>query len=163
MNSNKTCWTYKCKYRLSQNVRCQATAKVIKFDGKWILQASDEKHTCEPNRVKIVAERLRFRMKDLVREDPVKPVSFAVRKVKIEAAEMFAEDEDFYQHLLSELGHDSALESQMLRVRYEIIGETPRSGTFVNPMSTKKYILSNLTIYIHFLTECRRTHSNVPA
>ena len=119
---------------------------MIKFDGKWILQASDEKHTCEPNRVKIVAERLRFRMKDLVREDPVKPVSFAVRKVKIEAAEMFAEDEDFYQHLLSELGHDSALESQMLRVRYKIIGETPKSRTFVNPMSTKKYILSNLTI-----------------
>ena len=33
----------------------------------------------------------------------------------------------------------------------------------LNPISRKKYLISNLIIYFHFLTEWWRTHSNVLA
>ena len=41
---------------------------------------------------------------------------------------MYGQDTEFYQHLLYELGNDSALEKQLLRVRYEMIGETSKSN-----------------------------------
>ena len=34
---------------------------------------------------------------------------------------------------------------------------------WLNPISRKKYLISNLNIYFHFLTESWRTHSNVLA
>ena len=60
-------------------------------------------------------------------------VGKAVRAVQIEAAREFGDDEMFYQHLVAELGTDSALEKQLLRVREEIIGKTPRSRNAFDP------------------------------
>ena len=123
-------WWYCCKYRLT----------VIKFDEKWILQQADENHTCEPNRPKVIAELLRHKMKEIVRRDPVRAVGKAVRTVRVEAAEEYGDDKEFYHHLISELGTDSALEKQMLRVRAEIIGPTPRSRNQFKPEEFLKRI-----------------------
>ena len=133
-------WWYCCKYRLTQKVRCPAKARVIKFDEKWILQQADENHTCEPNRPKVIAELLRHKIKEIVRSDPVRAVGKAVRTVRVEAAEEYGDDKEFYHHLISELGTDSALEKQMLRVRAEVIGPTPRSRNMFNPEKFLKRI-----------------------
>ena len=133
LSRDKSCWTYCCKYRLTRGVRCPATARVVQLGEKWILQMATDIHTCEPSRPRVIAEKLKAQMKELVRNDPVKPVSQAAKQVRIEAAEIYASDPEFYQHLLLELGSDSALEKQLLRVRYEIVGETPKSRNFITP------------------------------
>jgi hypothetical protein len=45
-------------------------------------------------------------MKSLVRKVPVKAVRKAVRAVRIQAADEYGEDEDFYLNLVAELGTD---------------------------------------------------------
>ena len=72
-------------------------------------------------------------MKEIVRCDPVQPVGRAVRKVRVEAAEMYGEEEEFFDHLITELGSDPALEKQLLRVRLEIYGQTPKSRNHFDP------------------------------
>ena len=134
LSSDKSCWTYNCKYRLSPMVRCPATAKVISFDGRWVLHSAEDNHKCEPSRARVTAEELKARMKDIVRKDPAKPVSHAARVVRLEAAREYGDDEEFHQNLVSELGSDAALEKQLLRVRYEVMGETPRSRNAVDPV-----------------------------
>ena len=108
-------------------MRCPARARVIMFEDKWILQSADNNHTCEPNKAKVTAELLRCRMKSIVRANPALPCGQAVRTVRIQAATEFGNDDDFYKHLVAELGTDAALEKQLLRVRHEVIGPTPRS------------------------------------
>ena len=126
-------WSYSCKYRQTPKVKCPAKARVILFGDKWILQSADDNHTCEPNTARVTAELLKHRMKNIVRQDPVQACGKAVRKVRIEAAEEFGDDEDFYQHLVVEMGTDSSIEKQLLRVRAEIIGTTPRNRNDVHP------------------------------
>ena len=84
-------------------------------------------HSCEPNRARVTAEFLRHKMKNIVRKNPVQAVGKAVRAVRVEAAHEYSEDEDFYLHLIAELGCDSALEKQLLSVWSEIIGPTPKT------------------------------------
>ena len=79
-------------------------------------------------------------MKELVRRDPAKPVGHAAWSIRIEAAKEYSDDEEFYQNLVIELGSDAALEKQLLRVRYEVIGETPRTRNEFNPESFLKGI-----------------------
>ena len=74
-------------------------------------------------------------MKLLIRTDPTQACGEVVRKVRVEAANEYSDDDDFYNHLLAELGNDSALEKQMLRVRHEVIGPTPRSRNAFDPVS----------------------------
>ena len=90
---------------------------MVKVEDKWILAFADDEHNCEPNRPRVVAEHLRHKMKELVRKDPCRAVGKAVRTVRVQEAEGYSEDTEFYQHLIAELGTDSALERQMLRVR----------------------------------------------
>ena len=56
-------------------------------------------------------------MKSLVKDDPAKAVGIAARKIREEAFEEFGDDEEFYDHLFSELGTDAALEKQLQRTR----------------------------------------------
>ena len=63
VNKERNCWTYCCKFRLTKGVRCPASAKV--------LLVTDENHRCEPNRARVIAEKLKCDMKELVRHDPV--------------------------------------------------------------------------------------------
>ena len=75
-------------------------------------------------------------MKEIVRNDPAAPVGKAIRTIRIKAADEYSADEDFYKHLIPELGTDSVLEKkQMLRVRAGIIGPTPSSRNILNPVS----------------------------
>ena len=97
-------------------------------------------HRCEPNKARVTAELLRYRMKNIVRKNPVQAVGKAVRTVKVEAAEEFGADDDFYLHLVAELGTDSALEKQLLRVRAEIIGHTPKSRNAFDAENFLKHI-----------------------
>ena len=131
---DKKYWSYVCKYRRTPKVMCLAKARVSYWEEKekWILQHADS-HVCEPNRPRVIAELLRDRMKSLVRQDPAKAVGKAVRAIRIEAAREYSEDEVFYQKLVAELGTDSALERQLLRVRAEVIGPTPRSRNEFQP------------------------------
>ena len=103
------------------------------YDGKWVLQQVDNNHDCEPSRARVIAEKLRHEMKEIVRADPVQPVGRAVRKVRVAAAEKYGDDEEFFMHLIAELGCDTALEKQLLRVRQEIYGPTPRSRNGFEP------------------------------
>lgn len=126
-------WSYSCKFRLTPKVKCPAKAKVVAFDDKWILQSADDAHTCEPNRARVTAELLRTKMKNIVRSNPTQAVGKAVRTIRIEAAEEYSKNKDFYSHLIAELGTDSALEKQLLRIRAEVIGHTPKSRNDFNP------------------------------
>ena len=74
VNRERNCWTYCCKFRLTKGVRCPASAKVLLVNNKWTLHETDENHRCEPNRARVIAEKLKCDMKELVRHDPVKPV-----------------------------------------------------------------------------------------
>ena len=80
----------------------------------------------------MTAELLRCKMKSIVRTNPALPCGQAVRTVRIQAATEFGNDDDFYKHLVAELGTDAALEKQLLRVRHEVIGPTPRSRIFLS-------------------------------
>ena len=71
-------------------------------------------------------------MKSIVRANPALPCGQAVRTVRIQAATEFGNDDDCYKHLVAELGTDAALEKQLLRVRHEVIGPTPRSRIFLS-------------------------------
>ena len=137
-------WSYVCKYRRTPKVMCSAKARVTFWEdmNKWILQHADD-HVCEPNRPRVIAEMLRERMKCIVRKDPAKAVGKAVRTVRIEAAREYSEDEVFYLKLVSELGTDNALEKQLLRVRAEVIGPTPRSRNEFNPKNFITRIFGN--------------------
>ena len=106
---------------------CPATARVVSSQERWILSSGTDNHTCEPNRARVISESLRCKMKDLVRNDPAKPVGHAARKIREEAFEEYGDEGEFYDHLVSELGSEAALEKQLLRTRYEIIGRTPNS------------------------------------
>ena len=132
-NKYGTTWVYNCKYRLTQKVLCPASAQVVYSEEKWILSSGTDNHLCEPNRPRVIAESLRCKMKELVRNDPAKPVGIAVRKVREEAFETYADEDDFYDHLVYQLGSDAALEKQLLRTRYEIIGQTPKSRNAFAP------------------------------
>ena len=63
-----------------------------------------------------------------MRSDPAQSCGEVVRTVRVQAATEYGEEDDFYKHLVAELGTDSALERQMLRVKHEIIGSTPKSS-----------------------------------
>ena len=104
------------------------------------MQHSDDNHNCEPNRPSVTAESLRDKMKVIVRNDPCKPVGKAVRAVRLEAAREYGDDENFHQNLVAELGTDSALEKQLLRVRAEVIGPTPKSRNTFDPALFMKRI-----------------------
>ena len=73
-NKEGSVWSYRCKYLLTPKIKCKAKAKVVLYDGKWVLQEISNNHECEPNRPRVIAEKLKHEMKELVRSDPVQPV-----------------------------------------------------------------------------------------
>ena len=106
---------------------------MVGFEGKWILQSVDDDHSCEPNRARVTAELLRHKMKEIVRSNPTQAVGKAVRAIRIKASKEYRREKEFYSHLIAELGTDSALEKQLLRVRGDVIGNTPKSRNGFNP------------------------------
>ena len=78
-----------------------------------------------------------------MRLNPSQSCGEAVRKVRVEAASEYGDDEDFYKHLVAELGTNSATEKQLLRVKHEIIGPTPRTRNEFDPLSFLERIFEN--------------------
>ena len=142
-SNDKQSWTYVCKYRKTPKVGCPARAMVGVFESKWFMQCADNNHTCEPNRARVTANLLKHRMKNVMRLNPSQSCGEAVRKVRVEAASEYGDDEDFYKHLVAELGTDSAIEKQLLRVKHEIIGPTPRTRNEFDPLSFLERIFEN--------------------
>ena len=113
------------------------------FESKWFLQGADNYHTCEPNRAKVTANLLIHKMKNMMRSNPAQSCGEVVRTIRVQAASEYGEDDDFYKHLVAELGTDSALERQMLRVKHEIIGPTPKSRNEFDPINFIERIFEN--------------------
>ena len=126
-------WLYICKYRRTPKVMCPARARVSLFESKWIVQHIDDKHTCEPDSGKVIANYMKHRMKEEMRKNPSQPCGEAVRKIRIQAASEYAHDENLYNHVVAEMGTDRALEKQVLRIKHEVIGPTPRTRNQFNP------------------------------
>ena len=72
-------------------------------------------------------------MKEIVRNNPTPAVGKAVREIRVKAFEEYKNDKLFYSHLIAELGTDSALEKQLLRVRHDVIGKTPTNRNEFDP------------------------------
>ena len=87
-------------------------------------------------------------MKSLVRQDPAKAVGKAVRKIRTKVKE-YSEDEVFYQKLVAELGTDSALERQLLRVRAEVIGA---AMNFSREISYQAYLGIQMMLFLTQIT-----------
>ena len=143
-----THWIYHCKYKSTPQIKCPAKAKIAIFDDKWILQHCDDNHKCDPNRVRVTAELLRHKMKCIVRREPECPVGQAIKKIRIEAAEKYSNDEDFYANLVAELGSDTALEKQMYRVRSEIVGPTPKGRHLFHPENYLENLYNDKNIVV---------------
>ena len=119
-NKEKSEAAYLCKFRKHPTFTCKAKATVVRTeDGGWTLVTPDDqiRHSCEPNESGVVASLLREQMKDIVRNDPAKPVSQAIKSVRIEAAKTHGNHEEFYEQIISELGNDKALEDMLYAVR----------------------------------------------
>ena len=130
ISKDKSVFSYVCNERLTLGVKCKAKAVVTNCDvpGKGIkpiLSKVDTDHECLINFLKAIAEEMRHEMKEIVRKEPHKPVTEAVRSVRQMYSEKYDDEDDFFDQLMAELGPDKPLEKQLLRVRKEIIGKTP--------------------------------------
>ena len=85
------------------------------------------------NKADITAEELKQRMGELVMKNPADPVGEAIKKVKMEAAEEYGENEEYYKEIVEALGSYRSLEMRLLRIRERIIGPLPRNRDFFDP------------------------------
>ena len=69
-----------------------------------------------------------------MRKNPTQAVGKAVRDIRVKASEEYRNGKYFYSHLIAELGTDSAFEKQLLRVRHDVIGNTPSSRNYFDPV-----------------------------
>ena len=84
-----------CVQQGNPEFACKAKAIVAKReDGSFFLYSCDDHHNHFVNSAEVTAEELKHRMADIVRKDPVEPVGDAIRKVQIQAAEEYGEDDD---------------------------------------------------------------------
>ena len=114
-------WSYHCKYYSTPTIMCPARAKVGLCDNIWSLLRADKTHRCSPNKARVAAHNLRRRMRNMVRENDNLSCGKIVKIIRSEAKTEFGKDQVFYNELLAELGPDSALEKQLLRVRKEVL------------------------------------------
>ena len=83
LSKNLDSWVYICKYRRTPKDMCPARAKVSLFESKWIVQHIDDKHTCEPDSGKVIANGMKHRIKEEMRKNPSQPCGEAVTKIRI--------------------------------------------------------------------------------
>ena len=132
ISKDKNVFNYVCNARLTIGVKCKAKAVVAKCDipgekVKHIVVKVDDDHNYLMNLPKAIADEMRHEMKEIVRKEPQKPVSEAIRSIRQLYAEKYDEDDDLFDQIMAELGADKPLEKQLLRVRKEIIGKTPKN------------------------------------
>ena len=130
ISKDKSTFSYACNERLTVGIKCKAKAVVVKCEGpdedfKYEVSKLDTEHTCPMNYPKAIADEMRHEMKEIVRKEPHLPVLDAISNVRKSFAEKFDADDETFDHIIAELGADKPLERQLLRVRKEIIGNTP--------------------------------------
>ena len=138
ISKDKSIFNYVCNERLTLGVMCKAKAVVTKCvddanDPRFILSKVDHEHSCKVNIAKAIADALRHEMKEIVRKEPHKPVSDAIRTVRQSLSAKYDSDEDLFDQIMAELGADKPLEKQLLRVRKEIIGTLPPNRNAFDP------------------------------
>ena len=75
----------------------------------------------------ITAESLKLEMAEIVKKDPAKPMSAAIKTVRERAEERYGDGEGFFEEVLDALGGDDAIARRLIDVRAKIIGPTPKN------------------------------------
>ena len=81
----------------------------------------------------ITAESLKLEMAEIVKKDPAKPMSAAIKTVRERAEERYGDGEGFYEEVLDALGGDDAIARRLIDVRAKIIGPTPKNRNQFHP------------------------------
>ena len=102
-------------------MNCDIPGKGIKN----VLVKVDNEHDCIKNIPRAITDEMKYKMKEIVRNEPQQPVGDAIRSVRKVFAENYDEDDDLFDQIIAELGPDKPIEKQLLRVRKEIIGTSP--------------------------------------
>ena len=143
-NQDNTQFKMYCVQQGNPQFSCKAKAKVAKKeDGTFFLYSCDDEHNHLVNKADITAEELKQRMGELVMKNPADPVGEAIKKVKMEAAEEYGEDEEYYKEIVEALGSYRSLEMRLLRIRERIIGPLPRNRDFFDPRFFLKRIFGH--------------------
>ena len=133
-NKEKNKFTMYCVQHNNPEFMCKAKATVCKReDGSYFMFSCDECHSHLVNKAEITAEKLKQRMADIVRMNPVEPVGEAIKAVKLQAADEFGQNEDTFNELVDALGSHHALELRLLRVRDAVIGGMPKNRDCFDP------------------------------
>ena len=133
-NKAKTIYKMYCVQQGNPEFACKAKATVVRRnDDSFFLYSCDIVHNHFTTTSEIIAEELKQRMAELVKKDPVAPVGEAIRAVKLQAAEEYAEDEDLFNEIVSSLGTFHGMELRLFRVRNSIIGPNPKSRNHFDP------------------------------
>ena len=141
VSKDLTKWTMYCLQKGNPEFSCKAKAIVIRReDGTFGLvnEIGDHNHTS--NEAANIADEMRVRMKEIVKENPSVPVGEAVKKTKNEIFEHFGQNEQLLKDIISELGSKHALDQILLRERRKILGPMPKNRNDFNP----KEILQSL-------------------
>ena len=123
-----------CVQQANPEFSCRAKATVVKRDDdSFFLYSCDDAHNHLVNSALIVAEELKQRMAEIVRNNPAAPVGEAISTIKIEAAQEYGDDDDRFNDITDALGSHHALTLKLLRVRDSIIGKMPRNRDYFDP------------------------------
>ena len=138
--TNKTSPTYNyvCSEWLTVGVKCKAKAVVTKCEvpglgEKYVLSKVDNNHSCTINYGKAIADEMRYEIKSIVRGDPQRPVTEAIKQVRRLYSERYDDDDVLFDQIMAELGPDKPLIRQLLRVRNEVIGKSPKNRNEFDP------------------------------
>ena len=146
-NKAGTIFNYVCNERLTIDVMSKAKVTVSKLEThedevKYILYKVAVDHSCTANLPLAIAEEMRFKMKETVRQNPHNPVGEAIKSVRVSYSEQYDDNEDLFDSIMAELGPDRPLLKQLLRVRHEIIGKTPQNKNDFYPEEFLKNLLN---------------------
>ena len=123
---------------MTPGVNCKARATVLKILNEenrvfqYILANHDVSHQCEPNKPKMIAEKMKHDMKLRVRSNPSDPVMATILEVREEAANIYGNDEELFNKITYELGANRPIVKQLLRARHDVIGKTPQNRNEFN-------------------------------
>ena len=102
-------------------------------DGSFFLYKTKNEHNHFVYEAAVIAEELKQKMSELVKKNPIEPVSEAIEKVILEAKEQYENEEILLKDILQELGTDNGMEQRLYRVRDHMIGKMPRGRGHFNP------------------------------
>ena len=115
VNKDRSKFKMYCVQQGNPEFPCKAKATVVRReDGSFFMYSCDDDHNHLINKAEIVAEEWKQRMAELVRKNPAKPVSEAIKTIKLQASAEHADDPDFLLEIIDSLGSYHALELRVL-------------------------------------------------